>query len=83
MPFPFKSTFYLKNQGTIQIFHTKSINYQSEHSFQSSKTKQLCLLQFKYVLMGQPDPLIQLGFWPPHNNELSNAVQKYEEIGQY
>ena len=28
-------------------------------------------------------PLVHLGADPPNNNELFNAVPKYEEIGQY
>ena len=54
MPFPFNSIFYLKNQRTIQVIHIK---YQSKHSILTSSKqslKQLCWLQFKYILMGQP-----------------------------
>ena len=54
MPFPFKSTFYLKNQKTIQVFHNKSIRHQYEHSIHTKLSKQLCLLYLKYILMGQP-----------------------------
>ena len=53
MPFPLKSIFYLKNQRTIQVIHNKSIKQQSEHSIHTN-SKRLCLLQFKYILMGQP-----------------------------
>ena len=53
MPFPFKSIFYLKNQRTIQVFHNKSIKHQYEHSIHTN-SKQLCLLHFKHILMGQP-----------------------------
>ena len=53
MPFLFNSIFYLKIQRTIQVIHIK---YQSKHSIHTSskQSKQLCWLQFKYILIGQP-----------------------------
>ena len=36
MPFPFKSIFHLKNQGTVQVIHNKSIKQQSEHSIHTN-----------------------------------------------
>ena len=50
MPFPFNAIFYSKNQKTIEVIHIK---YQSKHLIHIN-SKQLCLLQFKYILVGQP-----------------------------